>query len=166
MTITKHDILSETICQQIDHWVAKYPSEQKQSAVLAALTIVQKDNDGWLTEESMNAVADYLEMPRVAVYEVATFYSMFDLNPVGRYKINVCTNISCMLRDSEKIVDYLQQCLGIKVGGTTRDGKFTLRSVECLAACVNAPTMQIDNVYYHDLTEKKIDKILKGFEKE
>lgn len=155
--------LSDTVCNHIDHWVSKYPADQKQSAVLAALTAVQKENGGALTTQIMDAVADYLDMPKVAVYEVATFYSLFDLEKVGKYKINVCTNISCLLCGSKKIVSYLEQKLGITLGETTPDGKFTLRAVECLAACANAPMLQIGDTYYENLTPEKIDAILAEF---
>ena len=154
--------LSQTICQKIDHWLAKYPADQKQSAVLSALMLVQEDNGGYLTEPLMDAVADYLDMPSIAMYEVATFYTMFNLKQVGRHQIDVCTNISCMLCGSEKIVAHLQKRLGIKIGETTTDGKFSLRSVECLAACVNAPMMVIDKIYYENLTIEKVDEILKN----
>lgn len=152
--------LSKNSKVAIDKWLEKYPEDQKQSAVIFALTTVQEENGGWLTEPLMDAVADYLEMPRIAVYEVATFYTMFYLEPCGRHKINVCTNISCMLRDSHKIAEHLQQKLGIKWGETTADGKFTLKEVECLAACKNAPMMQIDKTYHENLTIEKVDQIL------
>lgn len=157
-------MLSESVRKQIDHWLTKYPPDQKQSAVIPALHIVQDENQGWLTEELMDAVADYLGVPYIAVYEVATFYSMFDLKPVGRHKIWVCTNISCMLCGSQKIVDHIKARLGIELGQTTADGKFTFRKAECLAACANAPAMQIDRKYYEDLTEEKVDHILESLE--
>lgn len=157
-------MLSENARKEIDHWLKKYPADRKQSAVIPALHIVQDENSGWLTEELMNDVADYLEMPKVAVYEVATFYSMFDLKPVGRHKIWVCTSISCMLRDSQKIVDHLKKRLGIDFNQTTPDGKFTLRKAECLAACSTAPAMQIDRTYYENLTEETVDHILDSLE--
>jgi NADH-quinone oxidoreductase subunit E len=154
-------LLSASVREKIDQWLQKYPPEQKQSAVLYALRLAQEEHGGWLTEDLMNAVADYLGMPHIAVYEVATFYTMFDLKRVGRYKINVCTNISCMLRGSGKIVDHLQQRLCINLGETTPDGYFTLREVECLAACDVAPVMQInDRNYYENLTTEKVDIIL------
>lgn len=157
-------MLSENARKEIDHWLKKYPADRKQSAVIPALHIVQDENGGWLTEELMNDVADYLEMPNVAVYEVATFYSMFDLKPVGRHKIWVCTSISCMLRDSQKIVDHLKKRLGVDFNQTTPDGKFTLRKAECLAACSTAPAMQIDRTYYENLTEETVDHILDSLE--
>lgn len=157
-------MLSEQTRQQIDHWLTKYPPDQKQSAVIPALHIVQAENGGWLTESLLDAVADYLMMPKIAVYEVANFYSLFDLKKVGRHKIWICTNISCMLRDSHKIVDHIQQRLGIDFGQTTTDGKFTLKKAECLAACTTAPVMRVNDTYYENLTEAKVDEILATLE--
>jgi NADH-quinone oxidoreductase subunit E len=155
------ELLSSEVRAAIDQWVAKYPPERKQSAVMAALRIVQEKH-GWLTTELMDAVADYLEMPPIAVYEVATFYSMYDLKPVGKHKVCVCTNISCLLNGAERVVEHLEQKLGIKAGETTADGRYTLKEVECLGACVNAPMMQVDKEYHENLTPEKVDEILKG----
>jgi len=163
-TMISPAVLSANARQQIDHWVQKYPPDQKQSAVIAALTIVQDENGGWLTTELMDGVAAYLGMPKIAVYEVATFYTMFELEKVGRHKICVCTNISCMLCGSDEIMQHLKQKLGIDVGQTTEDGKFTLKSVECLAACGGAPMMQIGRDYHEHLTPQKVDDILAGLE--
>jgi NADH-quinone oxidoreductase subunit E len=157
-----HQFVSKAGIEHIDHWIAKYPPEEKQSAVMAALSIVQEEN-GSLTPESMNAVAAYLHMPAIAVYEVATFYTMYELKPVGRHLINVCTNISCQLRDSAAIVSHLEKKLCIKLGETTEDGRFTLRSVECLGACVNAPMMQVDKDYHENLTTNKLDAVLEQY---
>jgi len=154
------NLLSEKTRAEIDRWLTKYPSDQKQSAVITALHLVQADNGGWLTEKLMDEVAAYLEMPNIAVYEVASFYSMYDLEPTGRHKICVCTNISCMLADSDEVVEHIKKRLDINVGETTEDGKFTLKEVECLAACVGAPMMMIGGDYYEHLTPEKIDKIL------
>lgn len=154
------ELLSKSARQEIDKWIAKYPKEQRQSAVLPALHIVQDGNEGWLPREMLDSVADYLEMPRIAVYEVATFYSMFDLEKVGANKINVCTNVSCQLRGSEQVVEQFENRLGVKLGETTDDGKFTLREVECLGACTNAPMCQINKTYYENLTPEKVDEIL------
>jgi len=152
---------SESVRQQIDQWLTKFPLDRKQSGVLYALRLVQEENDGFLTTELIDQVADYLEMPRSAAYEVATFYSMYDLKPQGKHRIDVCTNISCMLRGSDKIVEHLEKRLGIKLGETTADGYFTLREVECLAACLGAPVLQLDDRnYYEDLSPEKIDAIL------
>jgi NADH-quinone oxidoreductase subunit E len=157
---SKVQLISEQSRADIDRWIAKYPAEQKRSAVMAALTIVQDQNNGYLTNDLMDAVAEYLDMPAIAVYEVATFYSMYELEPVGKHKICLCTNISCMLCGSDNIVEHLTQKLGIKLGQTTPDGRFTLKEVECLGACVEAPMFQIGDIYYGNLTADKIDKIL------
>jgi NADH-quinone oxidoreductase subunit E len=154
------ELISSASRTDIDKWIAKYPDDQKQSAVMAALRIVQDQNGGWLTNELMDAVAEYLDMPSIAVYEVATFYSMYELKPVGQHKISICTNISCQLRGSEEVVNYLENKLDIKMGETTPDGRFTLKEVECLGACSGAPMFQIGQDYYENLTEKKIDEIL------
>jgi NADH-quinone oxidoreductase subunit E len=153
-------LLSEQSRTEIDAWIAKYPPEQKQSAVMGALSIVQEANGGYLTTELMDAVAEYLEMAPIAVYEVATFYSMYELKPVGKHKICVCTNVSCMLCGSDDIVAHLKQKLNIGFGETTVDNKFTLKEVECLGACGGAPMMQIGKTYYENLTSEKIDDIL------
>lgn len=158
------DILSKESRSKIDHWLTKYPADQKQSAVIASLFILQEENGGFLTTELMDALALYLEMPKIAVYEVATFYCMYDLNPVGRHKIYVCTNVSCMLCGSDKIVDYLKEKLKVGFGETTEDGKFTLKEAECLAACDSAPMMLIGRQYYANLTPEKIDAILDSLE--
>lgn len=149
--------------QDIDQWVAKYPDEQRQSAVMSTLRIVQEAH-GHLTPELMDAVAAYLHMPAIAVYEVASFYTMYEHRPLGKHLINVCTNISCQLRNSKEIVNYLQKKLDIQLGETTTDGRFTLRAVECLGACVNAPMMQIDKDYHEHLTAESIDKVLEQYE--
>lgn len=159
MTKEKELLTAETI-KEIDHWVAKYPADQKQSAIIPALTIVQEKNGGSLTNELIERVADHLQMPHIAAYEVATFYVMFDMQPVGRHKINVCHNISCMLCGAHDILKYIEEKLAIKVGETTADGKFTLRHAECLAACTGAPMMELDKVYYENLTPQRIDEIL------
>ena len=154
------ELISAASRTEIDQWIAKYPADRKMSAVMSALRILQDQNGGWLTTELMDAVAAYLEMPQIAVYEVATFYSMYEREPVGRHKISVCTNISCMLRGADAVVNHLQERLGIKVGETTADGRFTLKEVECLGACVGAPMFQIGRKYYEVLTPEKIDAIL------
>jgi len=153
-------VLSDAIIAEIDKYVAKYPAEQKQSAVMAALHVVQDASGGSLTTELMDAVADYLEMPAIAVYEVATFYSMYELKSVGKHKISICTNISCLLCGSDKIVNHLNDKLGIKFGQTSSDGQFTLKEVECLGACGGAPMFQIGKTYYENLTAEKVDQIL------
>ncbi len=147
----------------IDTWVAKFPPERKQSAVLAALTEVQHENHGFLTTALMDAVADYLELPHIAVYEVASFYSMFETSPCGRNSVAICTNISCMLRGSEDIVTHVEKKLGIRIGESTADGRIFLKpEEECLAGCCGAPMMQVNHVYHENLTIDRVDEILDG----
>jgi len=146
--------------EEIDLWVAKYPADQKQSAVMTALRVVQDQNGGWLTTELMDAVALYLDMDEIHVYEVATFYSMYEHKPVGKHKICVCTNISCMVCGSGEIVEHLEEKLNIKLGETTEDNRITLKEVECLGACSGAPMLQIGENYYENLDAEKIDSIL------
>ena len=156
-------VLSDHAREVIDAWLAKYPPEQKRSAVLAALSEVQHENQGYLTTALMDAVADYLELPRIAVYEVASFYSMYETEPCGRHCVAVCTNVSCMLRGSDEIVAHIERKLGIKIGESTADGRIFLKpEEECLAACCGAPMMQVDHVYYENLTPERVDKILDG----
>jgi len=149
---------------QIDREIAKYPPEWRQSACMAALRIQQEAHGGWLTQGAMDAVAAYLDMPDIAVYEVASFYSMYELKPVGRHKVCVCTNVSCMVNGSDRIVDHLEKRLGVGFGGTTSDGRFTLKEVECLGACGGAPMMQVGKQYYENLTPEIVDSILDGLE--
>jgi NADH-quinone oxidoreductase subunit E len=157
--------LSEHVCEEIDHWLAKFPPDRRRSAVIAALHAVQHENQGYLTPELMNAVADYIGLPPIQVYEVATFYSMFETKPVGRHSISVCTNISCMLRGADEIVAHVEKKLGIKTGESTADGKFYLkREEECLAACCGAPMMMVDHVYHENLTPDKVDEVLDELE--
>jgi NADH-quinone oxidoreductase subunit E len=154
-------ILDAHTIAEIEHWLGKYPPEQRQSAVLAALRAAQHQNHGYLTVEIMDAVAEYLGMPRIAVYEVATFYSMFETKPAGRHSISVCTNISCMLNGADDLVAYIEGKLGIKTGESTSDGRFHLkREEECLAACCGGPMLMVDHVYHENLTKAKIDRIL------
>lgn len=156
-------LISSSGIAEVNEWIAKYPPEQKQSAVMRALMVAQEEK-GYLTTELMDAIADYLDMPAIAVYEVATFYSMYEHKPIGRHLINVCTNISCQLRGSAEVVGYLENKLDVKLGGTTKDKRFTLRSVECLGACVNAPMMQVDKNYHENLTNQSIDNVLEQYE--
>jgi NADH-quinone oxidoreductase subunit E len=157
-------LLSEAVRAQIDNWMQRYPAEQKRSAVIEALRFTQDANDGWLSDELLGAVADYLGMPKIAVYEVATFYTMFFLKPTGKYVIDVCTNISCMLSGCDKIVNHLKDKLKIDFNQTTTDKKFTLREVECLGACAAAPMFQVGKKYYECLTPEKVDVILNELE--
>jgi NADH-quinone oxidoreductase subunit E len=153
--------LSLHVREEIDRWVAKFPPGRQRSAVISALHAVQHENNGFLTVDSMDAVADYLELPPIHVYEVAAFYSMFETKPVGRHHVSVCTNISCMLRGSQEVVDHVERKLGIKTGESTPDGRIYLkREEECLAACTGAPMMMIDHVFHENLTPESIDKIL------
>ena len=145
----------------IDEWLTKYPAEHKQSALLAALREVQHENHGYLTVALMDAVAAYLHLPRIAVYEVASFYSMFETKKVGHHSISVCTNVSCMLRGGEALLAHVENRLGIKVGESTPDGRFYLKQEEeCLAACCGAPMLMVDHVYYEHLTPVRVDEIL------
>ncbi len=165
MSARKSDLLSAHARAEIDHWLTRYPADRRQSAVLAALREVQHENGGYLTTELMDAVADYLGMPPIAVYEVASFYSMFELKPVGRHNIAVCTNISCMLRGGDTVLAHIERKLGIKLGESTPDGKFYLKKEEeCLAACCGAPMMQVNHVYYENLTPEKVDQVLDSLE--
>ncbi|MCP1674733.1 NADH-quinone oxidoreductase subunit E [Natronocella acetinitrilica] len=159
------NLLSADVRRDIDHWLAKFPEEGKRSAVIPALHAAQDANGGYLTEPLMDAVADYIGMPRVAVYEVATFYTMFDLRPVGRHKVNICTNISCYLMGSDSIVAHCEKKLGIRLGETTPDGRITLKiEEECLAACVGGPMMVVDGHYHTHLSPEKVDEILDKLE--
>ena len=158
-------LLSADTRATIDAWLTKFPKDQKQSAVLSALEAAQHQNGGWVTRELMDAVADYLGMPRVLVYEVGSFYSMIELEPVGRNMVAVCTNLSCMLCGSETIVEHVENKLGIKLGETTSDGRITLKlEEECLAACAGGPMMTVNGHYYEKLTPEKVDEILEGLE--
>jgi NADH-quinone oxidoreductase subunit E len=154
-------VLSAHSIEEIDEWLTRYPEDQKQSAVLAALSIAQHQNHGWLSTELMDAVAAKLDMPPIAVYEVASFYSMFETRPVGRHCVAICTNISCMLMGSDSIVDHVQKKYGIKLGESTADGRIYLKvEEECLAACAGGPMMQVDHVYHTQLTPTKVDEVL------
>ena len=154
-------VLNEHTRREIDDWLTRYPPEQRRSAVLAALREAQHQNRGYLTEDLMNAVAAYLDLPPIWVYEAASFYSMFETRPVGRHSISVCTNISCMLCGGEEILACIESKLGIKIGDSTEDGRFYLKpEEECLAACCGAPMMMVDHVYYESLTPEKVNEIL------
>lgn len=153
-------MLSPESIAKIDRELTKYPADQRRSAVMSALRIVQ-DERGWLSKESISEVADYLGIPAIAALEVATFYNMYDLEPVGKYKLTVCTNISCMLRDAEGVVEHLEHRLGIHCGETTPDGKFTLREGECMGCCGGAPLLHINNSDMREfLTNEKLDTLL------
>jgi NADH-quinone oxidoreductase subunit E/NADH dehydrogenase (ubiquinone) flavoprotein 2 len=144
--------------------IAKYPAGRQQSAVMALLDIAQRQ-EGWVSQAVVETVAAMLEMAPMRVQEVASFYTMYNLRPVGRHHIQVCSNISCMLRGSEGVLAALRDRLGIDIGETTADGAFTLAEVECLGACVNAPTMQIGDDYYEDLTPESAVAVLDALER-
>lgn len=165
MTTAITNLLTAETRAVIDESLRKFPEQHKRSAVLMALHAAQKQNDGWLSTELMDAVAAYLDLANILVYEVATFYDMYDLKPCGKHKIRVCTNISCQLRGADEVMEYLQEKLKVDVGGTTADKKFLLKEAECLAACAGAPMMQIDNHYYENLTPESIDNILDEWSK-
>ena len=153
--------LSLHLREQIDRWLAKFPNDRKRSAVISALHAAQHENNGFLTPALMDTVAAYLGLPAIQVYEVAAFYSMFETKPVGRHHVSVCTNISCMLRGAQAVVDRIEKKLGIKTGESTPDGRIYLkREEECLAACTGAPMMMVDHVYYENLTPEMVDRIL------
>lgn len=155
--------LSNDLIKEIEHWLAKFPKDKRQSAVLQALRIVQ-DKEGWLSTPMMDAVAEYIGMPKINVYEVATFYSMYHLKPAGKHRIYVCESVSCFLCGSQDIMEHLKRKLDVKVGETTKDGKFSLHAAECLAACRNAPAIQINRDYYENLTTDKVDALLENLE--
>ena len=156
----QNQVLSLHVREKIDDWLSRFPEDQKQSAVIGALSAVQHEA-GYLPVEQMDAVAEYLGIPAIAVYEVASFYSMFELKPVGKHTISVCTNLSCMLCGADDIVNHLKGKLGVSLGESSADGKFYLKKEEeCLAACCGAPMMQVNHVYHENLTIEKVDKIL------
>jgi len=158
--VANNTMLSAEALKLIDKAVAKYPPEEKQSAVMAALTIAQ-DEKGWLSNETMDFVAQYLDMPPVAVYEVATFYTMYDLKPVGRHKLTICTNLPCALSGATNAAAHLKQKLGIGFGETTADGRFTLKEGECLGACGDAPVLLRNNKQMLcAMTIDKLDKMI------
>ena len=158
-------VLSGHTREEIDHWVAKFPPGRQRSAVLSALRAVQEQNHGFLTPELMDAVAVHLQLPPIQVYEVASFYSMFETRPCGRHHVSVCTNISCMLRGGEDIQAHVERKLGIRAGQSTADGRiFLKREEECLAACTGAPMMMVDHVYHEHLTPETVDQILDALE--
>jgi len=164
-TTETENTLSAHAREVIDDLLKRFPQDQKKSALLGALNIVQHENRGFLTKELMQAVAGYLGLAEIEVYEVASFYSMYELKPVARHNVALCTNISCMLMGSQSIVDHVENKLGIKLGESTKDGRIYLKmEEECLAACAGGPMMQVDHVYYEDLTPEKVDAILDALE--
>lgn len=161
---TKTNIIQGDIKKRIDTWIANYPEEQRQSATMPALRIVQEANGGSLTNELMDEIAEYLGIPPIAVYEVATFYGNYNHQTVGRHSINWCNSISCYLRGGEELRAKLEDKLGVKPGEVTADGKFSIKKVECLGACGGAPMCQIGKDYHENLTEEKLFKILDELE--
>ncbi len=157
--------LSEHVREELDLWVGRFPEGRQRSAIIAGLRAAQHENQGYLTQDLMDAVAAYLSVPPIQVYEVATFYSMFETEAVGRHCVSVCTNVSCMLRGAEDLVDHIEKKLGIRIGESTPDGRiFLKREEECLAACCGAPMMMVDHEYFEDLTTERVDAILDGLE--
>jgi NADH-quinone oxidoreductase E subunit len=143
--------------------IAKYPASRQQSAVLPLLDLAQRQSGGWLPRAAMDYVAEMLGMPRIRAYEVATFYTMFNLRPVGKYLLQACTTTPCWLRGSDEVVAACEKKLGIGMGGTTADGMFTLVEVECLGACVNAPILQVNDDFYEDLDGPATEALLDAF---
>ena len=155
-------MISEQTKALFDREVAKYPADQKQSAVMACLTIVQREQ-GFVSTESEKAVAAYLGMAPIAVHEITTFYNMYNQQPVGKYKLNVCTNLPCQLRDGNKALVYLEKKLGVTMGGTTVDGLFTLQQSECLGACADAPVMLVNDLNMCSfMSNDKLDQLIDG----
>ena len=153
-------LLSTESLTQIDVEIAKYPADQKQSAVMAALRIAQVER-GWLKPELIEYIADYLDMPAIAAYEVATFYNMYDITPTGQHKITLCTNLPCMLMGAGELGEHLKKKLGIGFGETTEDGRYTLKEGECMGACGDAPMCLHNNHVMHThLTPEKLDELL------
>lgn len=158
-------VLSAHVREELDRWIKRFPQGRQRSAIIAGLRAAQHENDGFLTPELMDGVAAYLDLPQIQVYEVATFYSMFETKPVGRHSVSVCTNVSCMLRGAEDIASHIEERLGIKTGESTPDGRvFLKREEECLAACCGAPMMMVDHEYHEHLTPERVDEILDGLE--
>ena len=155
--------LSTHIKEEIESWKARFPADRQRSAVISALHAVQHENKGFVTAEQMSAIADYLELPSIQVYEVATFYSMFQTKEVGRNEVAICTNVACMLRGADDLVDHVENKLGLKLGESSEDGKvFLKREEECIAACCGAPAMMVNHKYYENLTVEMVDEILDG----
>ncbi|MDY3331787.1 MAG: NADH-quinone oxidoreductase subunit NuoE [Pelistega sp.] len=159
-------LLSEQAYKLIDIELAKYPADQRQSAVMSALRIAQTEK-GWVSAEIIDDLAKYIGMPPIAVQEVATFYNMYDLKPTGRFKVTVCTNLPCALRDGEKTLDYLKEQLGIDVNETTADGLITLKEGECMGACGDAPVLLVNNHHMCvRMSKERIDEMLADIRKE
>ena len=153
-------MISSEAKKEIDFWVSKYPEGRESSAVMQALTIVQKENGGSLNPDLINEVAEYLEMPAISVQEVATFYENYNHKPVGKHVVRFCHNISCMLNGSDELISYLEEKLEVKTGQVSKNGLVSVKKVECLGACVGGPMCQIGYQYYEHLTKEKLDNIL------
>lgn len=151
---------SEEKLNKVKEIIARYPEGKQKSALLPVLHVAQEENNGWLSAEAMDYVAELLQLKPIEVYEVATFYSMYNLKPVGKYVFEVCQTGPCMLNGSDNIIAYIKEKLGIAVGETTSDGLFTLKTVECLGACGYAPMMQMGKFYKEHLTKEKVDQII------
>jgi NADH-quinone oxidoreductase subunit E len=160
----KSTLFTPEVRAAIDTHIAKYPAEWKQSAVMPALAIVQEHNGGWLSRELMDDVAAYLDMPEVSVYEVASFYGMYDLAPTAKHKVCVCNSISCMLNGSEELIHHVEHKYGVQPGETTQDGRFTFKEVECLGACKDAPAVLIGKTYHERLTPDSLDALIEDLE--
>lgn len=155
-------MISESTRTQFEHEIAKYPADQKQSAVMACLTIVQREL-GFISADSEKLVAGFLNMPPIAVHEVTTFYNMYNQRPVGKFKFNVCTNLPCQLRDGAKALKHLEHKLGIAMGETTVDGLFTLQQSECLGACADSPVMLVNDIHMCSfMSNEKLDQLIEG----
>lgn len=152
-------LLSANSLEQINGWIKKYPSDRKRAALIPALSIIQQEQH-YLKNETMAALAEYLEIPKIAVYEVASFYSMFRLKPTGKHEVSLCTNVSCMLAGSEKLKQWFKTELGIAPGQTTSDGLISLKEVECLGACGGAPMCEVDKQYHENLDTEKLAKLM------
>ena len=159
-TMDTANFIQGEVKARIDKWIATYPDGEKKSAVMPALRIVQETHHGYLTNDLMDQIAEYLEMTPMEVYEVATFYGNYEHQPVGEVKLCMCNSISCMLRGNQEIYDHLEKRLGVKPGEVTEDGKFSWKKVECLGACGGAPMMQVGKDYHENLTVEKIDNLL------
>jgi NADH-quinone oxidoreductase subunit E len=158
-------MLTEETLKTINHWLAKFPQDKKRSALIQSLMAAQVQNGGWITPELTEAVAEYLDLPPVWAHEVVSFYSMLDDQPVGRHKVNICTNISCWLRGAEDLLAHAEKKLGVTLGETTQDQRISLiREEECLAGCCGAPMMVVDGHYFENLDIEKMDAILDGLE--
>ena len=159
--MSKLDLISDAVKKDLERCLEKYPEDKKRSAVVETLLQLQKQNGGYLTEDLMLAAAEFLNLQPIQVYEIATFYDMYELKLIGKHKISICTNVSCMLAGSDQVVAQFEKRLGIKLGESTEDGLFTLREVECLASCVDAPVCQVDNErYIENLNAEKVDALI------